>query len=219
MNSMNAINEAPTNEYKRKALVVDDNSLLVYFTAKNLERDVEDLQVLTALSCQEARIQAAEHHPSVLIVDYGLEDGNGLDLIAELSLNQPGVEAILISGQEVPGVESANVFASVRKPYEARMLADIVKDALEHSRPVSKVEKVQGIVSCAGYDRHRVENHLGSLLAGLRAFGKEVQARAHEPEEVIALSDEYLDRLCSLVLDVSRLLPSCPPHLKNRGDT
>jgi ActR/RegA family two-component response regulator len=218
MNGMGVTREAAMEGFTRKALVVDDNSLLLHFTAMNLERDVKGLKVFTAASCQEARMHAAEHNFSVLIVDLRLGDGNGLDLIKELTGKQQGVRAILISGQQIPSENKECVFASVLKPYEAQTLADIVMDALEHYDPVLELEEEPPSISCAGYDRHRVENHLGSLLAGLRAFGKELRACSDDPDEVNDLADEYLNRLCGLVMDVSRLLPSCPTNLKKRDE-
>jgi hypothetical protein len=45
------------------------------------------------------------------------------------------------------------------------------------------------------------------LLAGLRAFGADLRARANDPDAVNATVDEYLDRLCAAVREVSSMLP------------
>ncbi len=60
-------------------LIVDDNANLAYFTAYSLRQELEGLNVVIAGSCKEALILAEEHHPSVLIVDLRLPDGNGLN--------------------------------------------------------------------------------------------------------------------------------------------
>jgi CheY-like chemotaxis protein len=50
---------------------------------------------------RSARRHLQVYRPSVMIVDLGLPDGSGLDLIAELSMAQPRVEALLaMSGDD-----------------------------------------------------------------------------------------------------------------------
>jgi len=83
-------------------LIVDDNASLAYFTAYSLKQHVADLEVVTAESCEEALIVAAEHLPSVSIVDLKLPDGSGLALIDELKKRVPSTIAILITATALP---------------------------------------------------------------------------------------------------------------------
>jgi DNA-binding NtrC family response regulator len=192
-------------------LIVDDNATLAYFTARNLQRDIPGLDVVTSSSCSEARIEAAKERPSVIIVDYKLHDGDGYDLIREISGSCPGVASILVSGETVPEeVLNGDLFGFLLKPYEADALMDLVKSALKERKPVIERAENAPPVQCEGYDRHLVQNRLAGLLAGIRALGADLKFHAEDPQSVLEVLDQYLDRLCDVVVEVSGLLPHCP---------
>lgn len=195
----------------RTVLIVDDNVTLAYFTARNLIRDIPDLDVITSASCSEAKVEAARVRPSLIIADYKLQDGSGHTLIREIRQTYPNVAAILISGENVPeDLLGQGLFGFLQKPYEAEALLNLVKSALIDSKP--PIRNPQGALSvqCKGYDRHLVQNRLAGLLAGLRAFGADLRFQAEDPQAVLQVLDEYLDRLCRVVVEVSGMLPDCP---------
>jgi DNA-binding response OmpR family regulator len=75
-----------------------------------------------ANSIQSAKRHLRVYMPSVIIVDVGLPDGSGLDLIRELSNMRPRVAALMgTSGDELHHTATlkagADVFIS--KPYES----------------------------------------------------------------------------------------------------
>ena len=109
------------------------------------------------------------------------------------------------------------LFGSLTKPYDAEALLDLVTSALdkrsERPAPVQEPKPIQ----CGGYDRHDAQNSLAGLLAGLRAFGADLVERAHDPVAVHRTVDEYLDRLCSVVVEISRKLPACPAKQTGNG--
>lgn len=201
---------------RKTVLIVDDNDTLAFFTARNLQRDIEDLKVFTAKSCLEARGEADKHHPSVLIADLKLADGNGLDLVRELSERFPHLESILISGEEPPPFGRNTLFGYLAKPYEADTLVQMVRQALAGEAAQESPEPQIESVECTGYDRHLVRNRLAGLLAGLRAFGADLRAEIDDPEAIKATVDEYVDRLCASVTEVSNMLPKCPQKGTNR---
>ncbi len=136
-----------------------------------------------------------------------------------MTREQPGTAAILITGHVIPDPDGKmpTLFAALVKPYEAFELAQVVTSALEHASPDGGLGRDDGdAIRCAGYDRHKAENHLGSLLAGLRAFRKDLRSAVDDPGAVEATVDAYLDHLCSLVLEVFRLLPNCRPQRDDR---
>jgi two-component system response regulator RegA len=49
-------------------------------------------------SLQEARVEAARLKPAHAVVDMRLEDGNGLDLVAELRAMSPDVRVVMLTG-------------------------------------------------------------------------------------------------------------------------
>lgn len=197
---------------------MDDNETLAFFTARNLQRDIEGLEVFTAKSCMEARAEAGKHYLSVVIADLKLVDGNGLDLIRELSERFPDLEAILISGEEPPPSGRADLFGYLAKPYEAETLVHMVRRALAGEEAQQSSEVQEEPTDCVGYDRHLVRNRLAGLLAGLRAFGADLRAELDDPEAIRATVDEYVDRLCASVTEVSNMLPKCPLRGATRED-
>ena len=77
-------------------LIVDDEVTFAKNAAKYLERFGHT--VATAATVAEGRTQAAAHKPEVLVLDYRLPDGTGLELIGSLRATDPAVHIILITG-------------------------------------------------------------------------------------------------------------------------
>jgi DNA-binding NtrC family response regulator len=193
-----------------KVLIVDDNTTLAYFTARNLERDIRGLRVSTASSCAEARKKAGEDSFAIVIVDLNLSDGSGADLIDEILSQSPEISAILISG-ETPSEEiKPNIFGFLNKPYEAPSLSELVRSALskQPKKPYREQDQAKASTTseCEGYNSHRVRNQLSALLAGLRSFGTDLRANAHNAEAVNKTVDEYLETLCDHVREVNKEL-------------
>jgi ActR/RegA family two-component response regulator len=198
--------ESARTELSTTILIVDDNATLAYFSARNLQRDLPGTQVFSATSCREAWDAAELHRPAVLVADWKLADGEGLGLIREMSARFPDLQAILISGEEPDPASRRDLFGFLVKPYETTELAGLVGRALSRKAPEDASEKsVRNAVP--SYDRHHMRNRLAGLLAGLRAFGADLRARANDPDAVNATVDEYLDRLCAAVQEVSSMLP------------
>jgi CheY-like chemotaxis protein len=192
-------------------LIVDDNASLTYFTAYSLKREVAGLKVVTAGSCKEALVQADEHHPSVLIVDLRLPDGNGLELIDDLKSRLPSTIPILITATPLSEDFNKDLFGILTKPYEPEALIDLVRQALTSG--VSRAERAIGSyhqgetgLPSAQYDFHHVQNRLSGLLAGIRALRLELLAVADDPSEVRRIIDEYTDRLSAMVKEAAEAL-------------
>lgn len=200
----------------QRILIVDDNTTLAYFTARNLERDIQDLTVSIAASCADAREQIEENSFAVMITDLNLSDGNGLDLVREVRSRFPEMSAILISGDEPSAELRSGLHGFLLKPYEAPSLSALVKGALAKEptslRPAADASTLD---KCRGYNHHHVRNQLSALLAGLRAFGADLRESASSAETVNKTVDEYLDRLCGYVHEVTKELPVCSSKGKN----
>jgi two-component system KDP operon response regulator KdpE len=67
---------------KPRILVVEDETDIRHFIRLALER--EEMTVFEAGNVQQARIDAASRQPSLIIVDLGLPDGDGKDLIRDV---------------------------------------------------------------------------------------------------------------------------------------
>jgi DNA-binding NtrC family response regulator len=196
----------------KTVLIIDDNVSLAYFSARNLERDVDGIQVSTANSCAEAREAVRANPPAVLVADIKLTDGNGLDLVSELSEQIPGLESIVISGELPSQAPKPGIRGFLLKPYEAQALVNMVQKALSQNGSHTDAAPHAPAVpdQCLGYDRHRAQNRLADVLLGLRAFAADLKSESNHPEAVERLVDEYVDQLCQGIKEVSSLLPVCP---------
>ena len=78
------------------ALVVEDDPMLCDAYARVLQHRCK-LHVIAARDLATARRLAREHQPDVALVDLGLPDGSGIELIAELCAARIGSRHFLVS--------------------------------------------------------------------------------------------------------------------------
>ena len=90
-------------------------------------------EVITAASVAEARMHAESKEFHLLISDIGLPDGNGYDLMMELSKNRP-VKGIALTGygmeQDVVRSQTAGFVAHLTKPVGIQSLEIALNAAL-----------------------------------------------------------------------------------------
>ena len=90
-----AITPTPADKPGLPLLLVDDDIPFRNRLAVTLER--RGFAVTTAGSVAEARTHAAIK-PSHAVVDMRLDDGNGLDLVAELRSQRPDIRIVVLTG-------------------------------------------------------------------------------------------------------------------------
>jgi ActR/RegA family two-component response regulator len=198
-------------------LIVDDNAMLAYFTARNLQREIKGLEVIIAASVAEAKRAVHQTRPSLVIVDVKLSDGCGLDLVKELTALYPGISGILISGEVVPASVRPDLFGFLLKPYEAEAIVDMVRQALAGNSPSPETPPASPPLPCKGYDRHKIQNRLAILLAGLRNLGADLTAQGNDPRVVDRILHEDIEELCATVMEISHGLPVCPIQGPDNG--
>jgi two-component system response regulator RegA len=77
-------------------LIVDDDRSFLQRLARAME--LRGFQVQTGHSVAEGLEQIRQKAPAFAVVDMRLEDGNGLDVIAELARVRPDARAIVLTG-------------------------------------------------------------------------------------------------------------------------
>ena len=88
-----------------RVLVVDDDELVRLIIRRALSKARPRVQLLQARTLEEARATLAEHTVQCVILDLGLPDGNGRDLLVELEamgLDSPAT--VVLSGQRAEEV-------------------------------------------------------------------------------------------------------------------
>ncbi|MBI5571268.1 MAG: response regulator [Desulfomonile tiedjei] len=200
-----------------RVLIVDDNAMLAFFTARNLQREIEGLEVITAASVAEAKRAVQQNRPSVVIVDVRLTDGCGIDLVRELTKLYPEIAGILISGDFPPESVRHALFGFLLKPYEAEAIVDMVRQALAGNASSEERSRPSQPLPCHGYDRHKMQNRLAVLLAGLRTLGADLDAQGYDPRVVKRILHEDIEELCATVMEISHGLPICPAKGPDNG--
>ena len=150
----------------------------------------EGFQVAVAGSLAEARKQFLEHHFDLVLTDYMLPDGNGLQVLEALRSLHPGTPAIVLTafGSVSKAVEAMKLGAAdfLEKPLEIDELLDLVYNHVGEEATVAAFE-VPGAPSIVGRHpklaaalrllRKVAPTESTVLLTGESGTGKEVFAR------------------------------------------
>jgi two-component system KDP operon response regulator KdpE len=148
------------------ALVVDDEPPIRRLLRTSL--GAQGWRVVEAATGAEALVQAALEKPDVVILDLGLPDRDGLDVIRELRLTD-AVPIVVLSSREAERAKVAALDLGaddyVTKPFDMDELMARLRAALRHrlqqdgAPPVFRsgdlaVDLVRRLVTVAGAERH-----------------------------------------------------------------
>lgn len=142
---------------KYKILIVEDEPGIRLFVKAALEAD--GFQVLCASTCQQGGLMFASHVPDLIILDLGLPDRDGLELIREIRASS-SVPILVLSAraQEKDKVQALDLGANdyVTKPFGTEELAARIRAALRSHRsaPWGRSFRLDDLV--IDYDRRLV---------------------------------------------------------------
>jgi len=158
-------------------LVVEDDPELLSYLVRILDRSGYVCQ--TASTCAEANALFQEGAFAAALVDLGLPDGDGLDLMSELVQSDPCLVAIVLTGDASPdtviGAMRRGAFDYLMKPVDLTTLRAAVSRALSHHAVVreraelvrlllEEREQLRARVEAATVDLRRGNERLHSLL-------------------------------------------------------
>jgi len=88
--------------------------------------------IITARTLKEARQQLAQHKFNLALLDIGLPDGSGLDLLSDLKAQIPPVNAVIFSAQDVGQDIAEQVSAALVKSRTSNLeLIETIKAAIK----------------------------------------------------------------------------------------
>lgn len=120
---------------KYKILIVEDEANIRSFIRANLE--TSDYQVLCAETCSLGMMMYASHRPDLIILDLGLPDRDGLDLIREVRKSD-ALPVIVLSARsnERDKVEALDLGANdyITKPFGTEELLARIRAVLRSQR-------------------------------------------------------------------------------------
>lgn len=137
---------------KYKVLIVDDEANICSFIAAILESN--GYQVLTADTCAQGRMIFASHHPDLIVLDLGLPDADGSELVRAVRAAGSAAPILVLSARSDEGEKirvldlGANDY--ITKPFGTGELLARVRAALRNARPgppvPGQVFRVRGLV-------------------------------------------------------------------------
>ena len=210
-------------------LIVEDDVSLRRNSSRLLKLRIPVAIVVTAEDGASARRQLAVRQPSVVLVDRGLPDVDGAELIRAMKQTHPDVYAILMTGggadRALPPHLAEAINHVLLKPFEVTDLVALVERAAtrprrgqpmksgKHRRPTPLTTKglvrphelytVADAAVLPAETRHAVINRLNRLLLCARAL----EADAHDCDSRQALSiRQHVAMVVQTVAEMARLL-------------
>lgn len=116
-----------------KALIVDDEKAIRRFLRSTLV--AEDFEVVEAETIAEARAAGEKLKPDLVVLDLGLPDGDGTELIASfIALSKPAILVLSALDEEARKVQALNLGADdfITKPFGVAEFMARVRVALRH---------------------------------------------------------------------------------------
>jgi DNA-binding NarL/FixJ family response regulator len=122
--------------------IVEDDDLTRTSLVRRIAESQAGLQVTTAVgTCREIRAALEVSRPAVLLVDLGLPDGDGLDIIRETAQRWPAVLIMVITvfGDELKVVASVKAGATgyLLKDDAAVGIGEAIRQMLAGGSPIS----------------------------------------------------------------------------------
>jgi DNA-binding response OmpR family regulator len=123
---------------------VDDNIALVQTATRDINEIRPQWRFLLAHSLAEARRIYNQYSPDAAVLDVGLPDGNGLDLLSEFKRNRPGLPIIMISGDDPAALRKVVIdrgaYSFLSKPFSVPLLVNHIELAISASRDQSPAQ-------------------------------------------------------------------------------
>lgn len=115
-------------------LVVDDEADMLWMLQRNLNKGMEDVEILAAESGEEALSILSDKEVELVISDINMPGMNGLDLLVEINNRYPGTGVIIMTAYPSNTYESQAMLGGslrfVEKPFDINDMRQIVKETL-----------------------------------------------------------------------------------------
>ncbi len=145
---------------KRTILVIEDDRYISHFIKVSLSK--ENYNVLIAETAAEGMFLFSSHRPAVLLLDLGLPDRDGVDLLRELrAFSDVPVLIVSARGQEKEKIAALDLGANdyITKPFHMGELMARIRVA-ERSLQKAQSDGGETVFSCdwlkVDYEKHKV---------------------------------------------------------------
>ncbi|MBR6736550.1 MAG: response regulator transcription factor [Oscillospiraceae bacterium] len=147
-------------ERKLKILIIEDDKYISKFVAASLSK--ENYNAIVAESASQGTFMFSSHHPDIILLDLGLPDRDGLEIIRELrEFSEVPILVVSARGQEKDKIEALDLGANdyITKPFH---MGELLARIRVISRMLNKNNAVptETVWSCEGltvdYERRKV---------------------------------------------------------------
>lgn len=175
---------------QEQLLVVEDDVVLQLSLTAMLRR--EGFQILAARSVAEARVQLLRERPTVVLLDVGLPDGSGFEILEQLRTFPDSPLAIVSTASDAltTAVEALRLgaFDYLTKPINNDLLRAAVRRAVEYYRlrqSAREIERLRALEEAmratARAAAHHISQHLTVIMGETQLLQEELadpQARS-----------------------------------------
>jgi len=173
---------------KSKILIVDDEERIRFAVHDFFE--LQDYEVVEADTCATAESAVRDARPDAVVLDYGLPDGNALDLLPRLKAIEPDLPVVILTGQGTIELavraikEGADHF--LIKPVELPALLILLRRMLERERTHRRE-----LANQASRDRRREVDPFQGSGGGptMRRLGEQAAKMADADSPVLILGE------------------------------
>lgn len=193
-------------------LIVDDNLQIQSLLTELLS--VAGRTSLAASSCQEARDLLDANDFSCALIDLGLPDGNGLDLLPGIKEDHPFLVPIILTGdgraETIIETMRAGAFDFLIKPFVSATLQAAINRALDYHNVLRERDELIHLLS---EEREQLKQRVEDATADLRQYAghcKRVSSRLHSLVRLTQVASErYTDELVfrSIVEELEDFFP------------
>ncbi|VVE71126.1 DNA-binding response regulator [Pandoraea anapnoica] len=202
-------------------LVEDDPGMQIRMRAILHSLGYADDAVQVAGSLAQARAVLADEPFALVLIDVGLPDGSGIDLISELHARDPALPILVISAwsteQIIVGALQRGATGYLLKEREDAEIALSIRSALRGGAPIDPfvARHILGLVALApGGSRIPVPpSGTGSGLAAARMSDVPSMLSPREVEILGLVAKGMTNREIAALLSISSLTVAC--HIKN----
>ncbi|NNJ10685.1 response regulator [Chloroflexales bacterium ZM16-3] len=164
-------------------LLIEDDVVLQILLSAMLRR--EGYMLLMARSVAEARTQLEQEHPIVVLLDLGLPDGSGFDVLQQLnqSPDSPLVIVTTASDTIITAVKALRLgaFDYLTKPINNDLLRSAIRRAAEHFRLRQSAREIEllraheeAMRATARAAAHHISQHLTVIMGETQLLQEEL---------------------------------------------
>ncbi len=172
---------------KTAILVVEDDAIVRGLVTEILQSD--GLDCIAATACAEARGLLDDRPYACALIDLGLPDGNGLELLPELKEKHPWIVPLILTGDYRPETiletMRAGAFDYLPKPFGAAALRASVTRALEHHDAIRERDRLFALLR---EEREQLKVRVEEATVDLRQYAAQIETANARLQSLLRLT-------------------------------